>query len=126
MVLGESWALLSKTIIPRREARMNHYCNGMGVEILRRTRCCILKDEGLASAITIVVVYSCDGPVNWKLLKVGIAVTVNLRIQVRKDPTLEQRIVSKVDTANNVSGLKLESSTLASTLVIEWNFVILP
>ena len=67
----------------------------------------VLMDEVLASSITVIVVNRRQGTVDGELLKVGTAVTVELSIKVRKDSSLQQRIVGEVDTANNVSRLEL-------------------
>lgn len=67
----------------------------------------VLMDEVLASSITVIVVNRRQGTVDGELLKVGTAVTVELSIKVRKDASLQQRVVGEVDTANNVSRLEL-------------------
>jgi membrane-bound lytic murein transglycosylase len=71
-------------------------------------------NEVLASSITVVVVDRRQGTVDRELLKVGTTVTVKLGIKVRKDTSLQQRIVGKVDTANNVTGLELVGSVISS------------
>jgi hypothetical protein len=48
--------------------------------------------------------------VNWELFEVWAAVAVDLGIEVREDTALKERIVAKVDTANNVAGLELFES----------------
>lgn len=63
----------------------------------------------LPGAIAVVVVDGHNWPVDWQLLKVGTAVTVDLGIQVREEAALEQRIFGEVDTAHNVTRLELVS-----------------
>lgn len=67
----------------------------------------VLVDEVLASSITVVVVNRRPRTVDGELLKVGTAVTVELSIKVRKDTSLQQRVIGEVDTANDVARLEL-------------------
>lgn len=60
----------------------------------------------LASTISVVVGDTVPRPVDGKLLKVGIAVSVQLSIEVREDAALQQGILSKVDASHNVTGLE--------------------
>ena len=64
-------------------------------------------DQVLTSPISVVIMERDSRTVDRKLLKVWPAVSINLRIQVREDPTLEQRIFCEVDTSDNVTGLEL-------------------
>ncbi len=59
----------------------------------KRTRCGILVNVALARAVAVVVVHASKWPIDRNLLKVGTAVAINLRVEVREDATLEQRIV---------------------------------
>lgn len=64
-------------------------------------------DEVLAGPISVVVMDSNMRTVNWELFKVGSSMTVDLGVQVGKDTSLKQRILTKVNAANNMTGLKL-------------------
>jgi hypothetical protein len=73
-------------------------------------------NEVLTSSITVVIVDRRQRAVDGELLKVGTAVTVDLGIEVRKDTSLQQRIFSKVNAANNVA--RLELARLANCRVV--------
>lgn len=68
----------------------------------------IVMNKHLTSTITVVVVHTSTWPVDGKLLKVGIAVPVQLSVEIREDTTLQQRILGEVDASDNVSRLKLK------------------
>lgn len=61
----------------------------------------------LASTIAVVVVPRDARLVDGKLLEVGATVTVQLRVEVREDAALQERVIREVDTANDVAGLEL-------------------
>lgn len=67
----------------------------------------VVVDVHLGVTITVVVVDGHDGPVDGDLLKVGASVAAQLRVEVREDTALQQRIFAKVEAANNVAGLEL-------------------
>jgi hypothetical protein len=46
--------------------------------------------------------------VDRKLLKVRAAVAVELRVEVREETALEERVLSEVDAADDVAGLELQ------------------
>lgn len=71
-------------------------------------------DEVLASSISVVVMDGRQGSVDGKLLEVGTSVTVELGIEVRKDTSLQQRVIGEVDTANNMTGLELQKLATSS------------
>jgi hypothetical protein len=64
-------------------------------------------NEVLASTVAVVVVDGNNRAVDGELLKVGTSMAVDLGIKVREDATLKKRILSEVDTTNNVSRLEL-------------------
>lgn len=64
-------------------------------------------DHVLPGTIAVVVVDRNNGAVDGQLLKVGAAMAVQLRVEVREDATLQQRVLSEVDTTNDVTGLEL-------------------
>lgn len=74
---------------------------------IRLTVVDVVVDKHLASTVTLVVVHTSAWPVDWELLKVGISMAVELRIEVREDTALQQRVFAKVNTADNVTGLEL-------------------
>lgn len=63
----------------------------------------------LSSTVAIVVVDRHDWAVDGQLLEVGATVTVDLCVKIREDATLKQRVFCEIDTANDMSRLKLES-----------------
>lgn len=69
----------------------------------------IERDKHLAGAITVVVVDRNARLVDRKLLKVRPAVAVELRVEVREETPLEERILAEVDAANDVPGLELQT-----------------
>ena len=69
-------------------------------------------DEVLGSSISVIVMDRRQGSVDGNLLKVGTAMTVELGIKVRKDTSLQQRVVGEINTTNNVARLKLPKSAM--------------
>lgn len=68
----------------------------------------VVVDKHLTGTITVVVVYARAGPVDRKLLEVGVPVAVELRVEIGEDTTLQQRVFGEVDASDNVPGLELE------------------
>ncbi len=63
-------------------------------------------DKHLGGAVAVVVVDRDQRPVDGELLKVGPVVAVQLRVEVRVEPALQQGVVGKVDAAHDVAGLE--------------------
>lgn len=63
----------------------------------------------LTSSIPSIRMDGHTGPVNGKLLKVGSAVSIDLRVEIREQSSLQKRVLCKVDTAYNMANLILES-----------------
>jgi hypothetical protein len=61
----------------------------------------------LASTIAVVVVNGDHRAIDRKLLEVGTAMAVDLGVKIGEDATLQQRVFSEVNAANNVSRLEL-------------------
>ena len=80
----------------------------------------VAVDEHLAHAVAVVVVDGDDGAVDGELLKVGAAVAVELRVEVREDAALQQRVLGKVDAPDNVSGLELPRVSTAPVTRTEY------
>lgn len=80
---------------------------------IRLTGSRVLVDKVLSSTVSIIVVDGHHGTVNGQLLKVGAAVTVDLRVKVREDATLQQGVFGKVDASHNVARLELRPRGLA-------------
>lgn len=66
----------------------------------------ILVDEALAGTVAVVVVDRYPRHVDGNLLKVGAAVAVQLRVKVREEPSLQQRVLREVNAAHNVAWLE--------------------
>lgn len=64
-------------------------------------------DYVLTGTVAVVVVNRHNGAVDRQLLKVGAAVAVQLRVEVREDAPLQQRILGEVYAADDVAGLEL-------------------
>lgn len=67
----------------------------------------VVVNKHLPSAVTVVIVDAGARPVDGELLEVGVAVAVELGIEVREDAALQQRIFGEVDASDNVPGLEL-------------------
>src|SRR6185369_8113908 len=65
-----------------------------------------LIDRLAHKAVTLVVMHRCDGAVDRNFVKVWTTETQQLRIEVRKQSPLQQRIVSEVDARYDVAGVK--------------------
>jgi hypothetical protein len=64
-------------------------------------------DVHLTSAITVVVMDRGARLIDGQLLEVGIAMAVDLGIEIGEDASLEKRIIAEVDTANDMARLEL-------------------
>lgn len=78
------------------------------VERVGRVSSSVKRDVVLASAVTVVVVPWDARLVDGQLLEVGAAVTVQLRVKVRVDAALQERVVGEINTTNDVAGLELK------------------
>lgn len=65
-------------------------------------------DIVLSSPVTVVVVDRHSRAVDGQLLKVRSTMSVQLRVQVRVDAPLQERIFCEIDPAYNVTRLELE------------------
>ena len=74
-------------------------------------------DEALARAITVVVVNRHTWHVDGQLFKVGAAMAVELRIQVREQPALQQRVLREVNAADHMA--RLEHDLLRLSEVVD-------
>lgn len=72
-------------------------------------------DHILSRAIPLVSVYWHNWTVDGKLLKVGTAMTIELRVEVREYSALKERVVAEVDPTNNMSRLELPEFRHANT-----------
>lgn len=72
----------------------------------------------LPGAVTVVVVDRDPRHVDGELFKVGTAVAVKLRIEVREQATLQQRVLAEVNAAHDVAGL--EHGLLRLGKVVGW------
>ena len=61
----------------------------------------------MSRAIPLVSVDWYNWTVDRKLFKIRTAMTIELRIAVRENSALKERVVAEVDTTNNVSRLEL-------------------
>lgn len=77
------------------------------VESVWRVCGCVEMDEVLACSVSVVIMNWDVGAIDWELLKVGSTMTVQLRVQVRKDSTLKQRILTEVNSTDDMTGLEL-------------------
>ena len=64
-------------------------------------------NEVLARPIAVVVMNGDDWPVDGYLLKVRPTMPVELGVEVREDPALQQRIFGEVNASDNVAWLEL-------------------
>lgn len=70
----------------------------------------------LTSAVTVIVVDGPNGTVNRKTFKVGIAVAVDLSIQIGENPPLKQWVLGEVNATYDVTRLKLTRCQIESFL----------
>ena len=63
-------------------------------------------DQVLGSSVPVIVADGNKRPVDGQLLKVGAAVTVDLGVEIGEETPLQQRILGKVDAADDVAGLE--------------------
>ena len=71
------------------------------------------RQDKLTGSVTLVGVDGHTGLVNGNLLKVGTRVSVQLSVQVRVHSSLEERVLGNVNTADEVTRLKLQTLKLA-------------
>lgn len=64
-------------------------------------------NEVLASSIAVVVVDRNNRSVDRELLEIRASMSVDLRVQVREDTSLQERVLGEINASYNVSRLEL-------------------
>src|SRR6185369_571616 len=67
--------------------------------------------------VTIVIVNRCDRSINWYFVEVWSAKSRQLRVEIRKQTTLKQWIVSEINSGNDVAEVKCDLFSLGKEVV---------